>query len=268
MRELVVALERAQQRAEFGGKATQLGACLAAGLPVPTGLALSAAGVRAALNRDRLVLDQIEWTFGDGPVAVRSSGLDEDGAQASFAGAHQSLLGQRGLAMILAALDAVQRSGRTEAALAYRRGLGLSESTEMAAVLQHMVAADVAGVMFTRNPVTDRDERVIEASWGLGESVVAGLVTPDHYRLEPGGRLIERTLGEKDLSIVLAPDGGTHEVAEARLAEFCLTPSQLRSLDRLAGACDQGFGTSRHDIEFAFCDESVYLLQRRPITRG
>ena len=130
-----------------------------------------------------------------------------------------------------------------------------------------------AGVLFTRNPVTGADERVIEASWGLGEAVVAGLVTPDRYRLGAGRRELERSLGDKDIAIrpragrAAATDGGgAGRAADSSTSSASATPSSRpwttwRRLRRVYGSTD-------HDIEFAFRGGELFLLQRRPITRG
>ncbi|MSP93537.1 MAG: hypothetical protein EXR79_17385 [Myxococcales bacterium] len=135
---------------------------------------------------------------------------------------------------LLDGLVLVHGSARAEAALAYRRKRGIGGPMRMAAVILTLVDADCAGVLFARNPVTGADEIVIEAAWGLGETVVAGLVTPDHFRLSPGGRIVEQRIGEKDIAMRRAADGGTHETAVApELVEApCLDTATLA---RLAG---------------------------------
>jgi pyruvate,water dikinase len=103
--------------------------------------------------------------------------------------------------------------------------------------------------------------------------VVSGLITPDNYRLARGGRELERTLGDKDVAIRPRSDGGegdpTEEVPVSAdlAAAFCLDDAKLAALDALASSCDQVFGSSDHDLEFAFRDGELFLLQRRPITR-
>jgi pyruvate,water dikinase len=136
--------------------------------------------------------------------------------------------------------------------------------------VQELIDADVAGVLFTRNPVSGAVERVIEASWGLGEAVVAGLVIPDRFRLDATGRLIEHRIGDKDLAVRRGPVTGTTEtpISSARATQPCLGAAQLVALHNLAVACDRVYGPEGHDIEFAFCDGEVFLLQRRPITGG
>jgi pyruvate,water dikinase len=165
----------------------------------------------------------------------------------------------------------VHDSAFDEAAIAYRQQHGLDPAPRMAVVLQPMIASQVAGVLFTKNPVTGADERVIEASWGLGETVVSGLVSPDQYRLSADdGRLIDRWAGDKDVGLWLQADG---TVTEARVEPdlvdaWCLSEEHLGQLHALATRCDKVFGTTEHDIEFAFSDDRLHLLQRRPITDG
>jgi len=110
---------------------------------------------------------------------------------------------------------------------------------------------------------------VIEASWGLGEAVVAGLVIPDHFRLDPSGQVLERTPGLKKVAIRTLPEGGTFEEAvPPELAErLCLEEDQLAELNGLADRCEQVYGPAR-DIEWAFADGELYLLQCRAITRA
>jgi pyruvate,water dikinase len=207
-----------------------------------------------------------------GVTAVRSSALGEDSAGASFAGAHLTVLAVSGLGATIAAVQAVSESGQQMGAQSYRARLGLPLNQSMAVVVQRFIDADMAGVLFTRNPVTRADERVVEASWGLGEAVVSGLVTPDHYRVARGGQTLERTLGDKDLAIRLTSDAQagvrTEEVPvdSDMLGVFCLGDAELAALDRLASQCDQVYGSSEHDLEFAFDGGKLFLLQRRPIT--
>ena len=107
--------------------------------------------------------------------------------------------------------------------------------------------------MFTRNPINGADERVIEASWGLGEAVVAGLVIPDHFRIDRSGQVLERTAGLKRIAIRTLPEGGTveEEVAAELAEQLCLDDDQLAELHRLAGRCEEVYGPDR-DIEWAF----------------
>ena len=262
-------LLEATDTAAFGGKAASLGLAARAGLPVPTGFALSVDTVDAVVRADPDVLPVLRAAcVGGGPRAVRSSAVGEDSGQASFAGAHCTVLGVSRPDAVVAAVRRVHASGAAAGARAYRSRLGLAPC-RMGIVIQELVPAEVAGVLFTRNPVTGAAERVIEASWGLGEAVVAGLVVPDRYRLDARGHVIERSSGEKDVAVRAGP-GGVEEVAVAGPAVHapCLDDAQLAALHALAEACDTVYGTGEHDIEFAFTDGTVSLLQRRPITGG
>ncbi|TXL63173.1 PEP/pyruvate-binding domain-containing protein [Aeromicrobium terrae] len=270
---MITKLAEATDAEVYGGKAAQLGAAIRAGLPVPGGYALSSDAVEAVVSEDAAALAEIAAAAAEvGRSAVRSSALDEDSADASFAGAHLSVLGVQGPEAIVAAICAVRRSGQNAGAVSYRAQMGLDLTARMAVVLQSLIDADAAGVLFTRNPVTGADERVIEATWGLGEAVVSGLVTPDSYRVARGGQELERTLGDKDIAVRPTRTGPepTEEVpVRADLVDvFCLDEARLAALDALATTCDEVFGSTDHDIEFAFRGDDLYLLQRRPITRA
>ncbi len=267
----LIPLAQATDARAFGGKAAQLSAALAAGLPVPSGFALDWTAVRAVVDDDRRAIARLDAITDAGPWAVRSSAIGEDSAEASFAGTHLTVLGVVGLDPLLEAIHQVYDSAHDQPAAAYRRQHGLDPAPRMAVVLQPMIASEVAGVLFTKNPVTGATERVIEASWGLGETVVSGLVSPDQYRLaSDDGRLLARWAGEKDVALWLQGDGTVMEapVAADLVKAWCLAEEQLGDLHRLAGHCDEVFGTTEHDIEFAFADDRLHLLQRRPITHG
>ena len=267
----VTPLSAAGDAGRFGGKAAQLSAARAAGLPVPDGWALSWAEVEALAEPDRCAPEvrALRATVGGcGPVAVRSSAVGEDSLEASFAGAHLTVLGLVGGDAVLDAVRQVRSSAREPAALAYRGRLAVGGAIRMGVVVQQMVDADVAGVLFTRNPVTGADELVIEASWGLGESVVAGLVTPDHVRADRDGTMLERVVGDKDVAIRLTATGATEqtEVPPELVEAPCIGADEVRALHRLVRACDLVYADTSHDIEFAFAARRLHLLQRRPIT--
>jgi pyruvate,water dikinase len=254
---------------EYGGKALELGRAGRVGLPVPGGLALAPAFVERVVLGDSSIRAHLREACALlGPLAVRSSAIGEDGASASFAGQHTTVLNARTPAAVFDAVVSVYESARSPSALAYRRRMGIHSQPRMAVVLQQLVLAECAGILFTRHPLSGADERVIEGSFGLGEAVVSGLVTPDRFRLARGGAVLERCLGEKDIAIEWAPDGGTREVDidPARAAQLCLTDAQLGELEALAAACEAAF-PGPHDIEWAFAKGKLYLLQRRAITR-
>jgi pyruvate,water dikinase len=266
-----VALVDALDAAEFGGKAASLARSLRARLPVPPGFALSTTQVDAVFQRDAQVSAGVREAFTRqaGPCAVRSSAIGEDSQNASFAGQHVTILNVRLEDQVIGAVLEVRESAFTESALAYRRTIGMSELPRVGVVVQRMIEPDCAGVMFTKNPVNGADERVIEASWGLGEAVVAGLVVPDNYALDGEGRVLRRTAGEKDLALRSDPEGGTLEepVAEDLISALCLDDGMLAELHDLAARCETFFGRGL-DIEWAFSGGTLYLLQCRAMTRG
>jgi pyruvate,water dikinase len=266
----IVPLREAREETEFGGKAVQLGAALRAELPVPPGAALAAglvdavaAGDPAATAELATIAPRVAW-----PVAVRSSAVGEDSAEASFAGQHLTLLNVRDTAALAEAVAAVWASARSEAALAYRARLGIGGEPRTGVVVQRLVDPEVAGVLFTRNPLSGADERMVEASWGLGEAVVAGIVIPDRFRIARDGAVLERTPGSKLVALRLSADGGTVErpVAGGLVEQLCLDDSQLSELQELASRCEEAFGTGR-DLEWAFAGQTLYLLQCRAVTR-
>ncbi len=263
-----VPLAEAGDRRAFGGKAAQLALAARAGLPVPAGVALPWLLVDAVASGDADATAALETAASPyGPtLAVRSSALDEDSHVASFAGQHLSLLNVPA-SRLAEAVRAVLRSGHDEPALAYRRRLGLSGTVRVGIVVQEMVDADVAGVLFHPQPVTGADEVVIEAAWGLGEAVVGGLVAPDLFRLSKDGEVLERRLGVKDLEVRAIATGGTAErpVAAERARVLCLGDGQLGELHRLAVSCKAVFGGSQ-DLEWAFAGDRLWLLQRRAVT--
>ncbi|HET6627951.1 MAG TPA: PEP/pyruvate-binding domain-containing protein [Nocardioidaceae bacterium] len=272
---MMTSLADATEEGVFGGKAVQLGAAIRNGLPVPRGYALAPEDVEAVVREDAAAIAALARVSDElGLTAVRSSALDEDSAGASFAGAHLSVLGVSGLDATTSAVRAVHESGKDAGAQSYRARMGLEVTARMAIVVQRLIDADMAGVLFTRNPVTGDDERVIEASWGLGEAVVSGLVTPDRYRVARGGHRLERSLGDKDVAIRLrtvpGAEGRTEEVpvGPELVDAYCLGEAELAALDTLASDCDRVYGSTDHDIEFAFRNGEIFLLQRRPITRA
>ncbi|MCC7535408.1 MAG: hypothetical protein IT379_04320 [Deltaproteobacteria bacterium] len=260
-------LGEAADAATFGGKAAGLARAIANGLPVPRGFALDPDFVEAVAAEDPAHLERLAALVDGlaGPLVVRSSALGEDGIASSFAGIHHSALGVRG-AEVAGALAAVWRSGWTDAALVYRRRHGLSGEPRMAAVVQELVAAEVAGVAFGRDPLSGDATRVIEASWGLGAVVVDGRVTPDRVRVDASGAVVERASGRKTVMDVV--DGsGAKEVAvpSDRVERSCLEPPLLDAVIALGVACDRLAG-SPQDIEWAHASDRVWLLQMRPIT--
>ena len=209
----------------------------------------------------------------DPRVAVRSSGTAEDLAEASFAGLHDTYLDVSGSDAVADAVRRCWASMWTARAASYRRTHGFDQrAARLAVVVQRMVAAEASGVLFTANPLNAAcDEIVVNASYGLGEAVVGGMVTPDQFVVRADDLLIlERTLGTKEITVVrdLATGSGTvvEETAPADRARFCLTDDQVRDLARLGRDLRDDRGGFPLDIEWALEGDELHVLQGRPIT--
>jgi pyruvate, water dikinase len=229
--------------------------------PLPTALAATLAAAYEALAR--------RAGFPDLPVAVRSSALDEDGDLTSFAGQHETELNLVGVDAVLEAVIRCWASGRNERALAYRKQQGLdTKEVRLAVLVQQLVMADTSAVVFSANPISgNRDEVVVTASWGLGESVVSGTVTPDTWVVRKADLAVkEERIGAKE-RMTVAVTGGTREVTVPRLLRerASLSRVQVAELATLAIELEVKMGRPV-DIETAYAGEKLFLLQCRPIT--
>ena len=267
----VVPFAKARETSLYGSKAVGLGDAARQGLPVPPGVALSGDLVEAVASGDDKAIEKVLKAVAalSAPFAVRSSAVDEDSAAASFAGQHLTVLNVHSAADVTGAVREVWWSANSDAAISYRQRVGLFTRPSVGVVVQTLLNPDVAGVMFTEHPITGADERLIEASWGLGEAVVAGLVVPDQFRLDRSGRVLERKVGRKRIAIRSLPNGGTFEqqVPSAQVNQLCLDDAQLAALGELALRCEKVYGP-RRDIEWALQDATLYLLQCRAVTTG
>jgi pyruvate,water dikinase len=284
---------------QAGGKGANLGELVRHGFPVPPGVVLPTSAYEAVLAETGLgrTLEQLSesgsdgsrirdlfanialperiradiaaayTSLGGGPVAVRSSATAEDQAGAAFAGQHDTFLNVIGEQAVLAAVTDCWASLWTERAIAYREREGIEpREARIAVVIQKMVPADTAGVMFSANPVTgERGEIVVDASPGLGEAVVSGRVTPDHYVLDGSGRVRAFTPGSREVAIRAAAAGGTQESAGPDSAGPALNGRQLTELAQLARRVQDHFGRPQ-DMEWAIAGGHLYLLQARPMT--
>jgi phosphohistidine swiveling domain-containing protein len=203
-------------------------------------------------------------------VAVRSSATAEDLPEFSFAGQQDTFLNVRGEDDLLAAVSDCWASLWTERAIGYRHDAGIAQDVvAMAVVVQQMVSSDVSGILFTANPTSGaRDEMIINSSFGLGEAVVGGEITPDTYlvakaSLDPS----EAILGRKEHMIVAGERRTvTQEVPAQRRQSSSLSDAQVRELAELAMRVEQLSGDVPQDIEWAFEGDRLWLLQSRPIT--
>jgi phosphohistidine swiveling domain-containing protein len=206
-------------------------------------------------------------------VAVRSSGTAEDLAEASFAGLHDTYLDITGTAAVVDAVRRCWASMWTTRATAYRHSHGLdSRIIGIAVIVQNMVVSDCSGVMFTANPLnTATDEIVINASWGLGEAVVSGAVTPDQFVVNAHTlQVMDATLGAKEIRVIRDPNSGigtaSVDVELVDRGRFCLTADQIHELARLGIALQADRGGFPLDVEWALQGGALYVLQGRPIT--
>jgi pyruvate, water dikinase len=200
---------------------------------------------------------------------VRSSAVDEDRATASFAGQHETYLNIVGAEAILHAVICCWESARSEHALDYRRQQGLSvERPQIAVLVQQLVAADVAAVVFSANPITgNRDEVIINASWGLGESIVGGTVTPDTFIVRKSDlAIIRRVIADKQ-RMTVSSLGGTREVDVPHFLRNSTSVSDEHVIEMAKLALTLEV-TMEHpvDVECAYASDKLYLLQCRPIT--
>ena len=209
-------------------------------------------------------------------VAVRSSATAEDLPDASFAGQQDTYLNVRGEDALLEAVRACWASLWTARAMAYRARQGIGpEEVALAVVVQQMVPAEAAGVLFTVNPINGRDEEVvINATWGLGEALVSGRVNPDTVVAEKAtGKIAEFEIGDKAVEVV--PDGdadgpggtGEQELPDERRRQASVTGERVEALARMAREVEAEFGSAQ-DVEWAFAGGRLYLLQSRPVTAG
>jgi len=225
------------------------------GVPVPDDLA-------AAITR---ALDQLG---GQAAYAVRSSATAEDLPTASFAGQQDTYLNVVGQAAILQHVSRCWASLFTERAVTYRIRNGFDHrKVHMAVVVQRMVFPHAAGILFTADPVTgNRKVASVEASFGLGEALVSGLVNADVYKVRDG-EIVTRTVAAKQLAVLPSPAGGTHEQAiePERQRQPALTDVQVMRLAQLGRRIEAHFGRPQ-DIEWCLVDDHLHIVQSRPIT--
>ena len=291
--------------AEVGGKGSSLLIGSTEGLPVPPGFILSVHFFAPSLRQvkatsgwsdflrssgndqmkacdalkkaaDELFLDDAQEEalsralepFGEDTLfAVRSSSPEEDLESSSFAGGYETVLGVT-KSMLHRALAKAFASCLDYRVVVYKRENGFAiDDPKIAVIVQQQIASDVAGVGFSLNPVTNNyDEAVVNANWGLGETVVSGTATTDTYLVDKIRLKVKsKTLGKKETSIWLLPNGGTEEKPNARHDSFALPDTQILELARLIGHVERLYEMPI-DIEWAYAKGQLFLLQARPIT--
>jgi pyruvate,water dikinase len=293
---------RRSDEERFGAKSASLGELIGAGVPVPPGFGLSADSYLAAVEgvdlsgsdpekcsssiratplpeslREELAAryDELASEAGDQspPVAVRSSAIGEDSEEATFAGQQETYLWVRGIDQLYEAVRNCWASLYSPEAVSYRTEMAAEHrAPAMGVTVQLMVDAVVSGVMFTCNPLNgDPSTVAVNASWGLGLSVVGGEVTPDEYRISKVTReVLSKSVGPKEVEYVPDPSGSGAtqvEVAAERQAEACLDEEHLGLLADVARKIESHFG-GHQDIEWAIArgGGELYMLQARPVT--
>jgi len=205
----------------------------------------------------------------DTPVAVRSSATAEDLPGMSFAGQLETYLNVRGSDELMQAVKRCWASLWTGRAIGYRQRQGIrAEDVSIAVVVQQLVAAQVAGVAFTANPLTGaRDELMINAAWGLGEAIVSGQVTPDTIVVnKQTGAIASQEIASKEVMTVRSQEGTREEpVPAAQRRRAALQPAQAAELARLGVKIEQLYGQAM-DIEWAMCERRIFIVQARPVT--
>jgi pyruvate,water dikinase len=213
------------------------------------------------------LVEALETLPEDSFFAVRSSSPEEDLEGASFAGGYKTSLGVNRKTM-LEALRASFASAFDERVFVYKRQHGFAlDQPRIAVVVQQQIAADSAGVGFSLNPLNnDYDEAVIDANWGLGESVVAGMASADHFVVDKvAKKILEKQLGGKEVAVYLNEQGGIEEQSPHDSTEFCLTDKQVLAIADMLSHVENLYGKPT-DIEWAYANDTLYLLQARPIT--
>jgi phosphohistidine swiveling domain-containing protein len=259
----------------IGSKAASLVRLHRLGFNVPRGICLTVSAYRDWANAGHItdVLRQsLIGAFGQlhPPLAVRSSSPAEDLAEASFAGQYTTVLGVGTEAELVEAVEKCWRSATSTASDAYRAARATALPVEMALLIQELVPAESAGVMFTMNPVSDRaDQIVINANFGLGESVVSGHAEPDTFVVaKSSGEMLEARLGSKR---VFTHARGAHVAEEALDARkqdaFSLDAEQISGLVAAAAQLEAHYDAPM-DCEWAFVGQELYMLQARPVTTG
>jgi pyruvate, water dikinase len=260
--------ERCRDVSLAGGKGASLASMTHNGLPVPPGFVITARAfteavdggallrhlqdqdldaaraVVAATSPPRAEIRQLYDQLPPGPVAVRSSACAEDGDDASYAGQQETYLFVETFEKVIARVVDCWLSFFSERAMFYRLHKGSLADINMAVVVQRMVDATKAGVMFTVDPVTGRRDRlVVEAAHGVGEHVVSGEVTPDYYALDKKGTIKKARVVDEQV------------MTETELAELVKLGLHLADLNG-----------GPQDIEWAFDESGLYMLQSRPVT--
>jgi pyruvate,water dikinase len=279
-----------------GGKGANLGEMFNAGLPVPDGFCVTGDAFDEYMKRNGLVQEtpaydemlcslvaagqfwaELEQEIAEcyaglglnSRVAVRSSATAEDLPEASFAGQQETYLNVVGKGPLIIAIKKCFASLYSPRAVTYRKQAHFDAvKVSLAVVIQKMVESEVSGVLFTADPVSQNtDHMMLNASWGLGEAIVSGKVTPDIYICsKKPKRIVDKKLGDKETLICYSSTGiEERKTSLEQKNRFCLNDKQVFELFTMGQKIEQHYG-SPQDIEWAISGGKLYLLQSRPIT--
>ncbi len=281
---------------EAGGKGANLGELVSIGINVPDGFIITSDAYKLFIKENGIVdksnengLSNVRTMIENGKfpitlenlikenylklgancrVAVRSSATAEDLADASFAGQQETYLNVQGTNEVISKIKSCYASLWSDRAVSYRKLKSYEDpNLAIAVVIQKMVESEKSGVLFTINPINKRkDEMLIDASYGLGESVVSGRVTADSYVIDKYGKIIDINVGKKETQIIYSKTG-TKEVAleESKKVARVLSSGEISKLSDVALKIEKHYGYPL-DIEWALKGDEVYILQARPIT--
>ena len=255
------------ERSLAGGKAASLGELIKEGVNIPAGFLIT---TEAYGNMNDELAAEILAHFdelGSERVAVRLSAIAEDALTASWAGQLETSLNVNRDG-VLKAVTNCWRSVNSEHARSYADQNNVPTSERrVAAIIQEMVEAEIAGVVFTANPVTNNiSQCIIEAIYGLGELLVQGAVTPETFIIDKeSGKVVDHTPHRQRIMLVFRDGGNIEEPVATAQDTRILNNSQLKKLLKQARLIEKLFGQPQ-DIEWAFLEEELFVLQSRPIT--
>jgi pyruvate,water dikinase len=262
----IFTLTQADDIRRAGGKAYALGKMLRAGITVPDGFVVSAdAFMSLTPQLGHLIMDYFD-KLGADSVAVRSSAINEDGINAAWAGQLDTFLGCN-RDNLLQKVEACWKSAHSPRARSYAQQKGITGS-KVAVIVQKMVQSEISGVAFSVHPVSGSETQiVIEAGMGLGEAVVSGSITPDTYVIERStNQTLEKHVADQKKKLVRNEAGGTawaditgstsgQKLSDAQIVELCTLIKRI-----------EAFFGHPVDVEWAITNNTIYILQSRPIT--
>ncbi|OIQ92611.1 phosphoenolpyruvate synthase [mine drainage metagenome] len=245
-----------------GGKAFHLAQLHQAGFPVPDGFCLTTSATESWGDAAKQALLDAYRRMGGGAVAVRSSALEEDGEDASYAGIFCSVLGVSGEYALLHAVEQCVASLHAPLASQYRETLGIATAPAMAVLILRMVAARSAGIAYTSAPLDSARRNIyVNAVWGLAEPLASGRVEGDGFVVSRSGKLLQQNVAGKPFKLTAT---GEQNLPEAMRTSPSLSDAEAKKVAKLAIKAEKFFGRPQ-DVEFAFDHEQLWLLQSRPI---